>query len=76
MIEHPPDAHPGAALFSPLTTAQDLIEIQPAYEQLPWEVDWDVEGQGHSSKVAHLLRRLREVGCAPLPEEVRAGSGC
>lgn len=30
--------------------SQDLIEIQPAYEQLPWEVDWAVEGQGHSSK--------------------------
>jgi hypothetical protein len=54
---------------------QDLIEMQPGFEHSGWTVDWDAESQGHSSKVAYLLRRLREVGAAPTPpEEVPAAA--
>jgi len=45
---------------------QDLIELQPSAIQSGWEVDPQREAQGFSSKVSHLLARLRAIGAAPV----------
>ncbi|KAK3258915.1 hypothetical protein CYMTET_32062 [Cymbomonas tetramitiformis] len=48
---------------------QDLIEIQTAYIQESWAVDWKLERQGQSSKISYLLRRLAKLGCERLDSE-------
>ena len=45
---------------------QDLIELQPSLVQKGWVVDPASESQGFSSKVTHLLARLRAIGAAPV----------
>ena len=45
---------------------QDLIELQPSLQQSGWEVNPAREAQGCSSKVTHLLARLRAIGAAPV----------
>ncbi len=44
---------------------QDLIEIQPSYVQHAWRMTDALEAQGESTKVEHLLSRLRAIGAAP-----------
>jgi hypothetical protein len=45
---------------------QELIELQPSLQQSGWEVNPAEEAQGCSSKVTHLLARLRAIGAAPV----------
>ena len=48
---------------------QDLIEIQPSYVQHAWRMTDALEAQGESTKVEHLLSRLRAIGAAPSLED-------
>lgn len=67
--ENPYNSNPAQAV------PQDLIELQPSYVQHPWKVDESVAdgvyAQGESSKVDHLLTRLRKIGAAVDAEVVR-----
>jgi len=48
---------------------QDLIEIQPSYIQHAWHMTDLLEAQGESTKVDHLLAKLRKLGAAPPMKE-------
>ena len=48
---------------------QDLIEIQPSFVQHAWRLTDALEAQGESTKVEHLLSRLRAIGAAPSLED-------
>jgi len=69
------DATPNETNAAPLQRVpQDLIELQPSYQQLGWSVSEgdEVKAQGTSSKLDHLLMLLRSIGCAADAELARA----
>jgi len=69
------DATPNETNATPLQRVpQDLIELQPSYQQLGWSVSEgdEVKAQGTSSKLDHLLTLLRSIGCAADAELARA----
>jgi len=69
------EAKPNEYNESPLQEVpQDLIELQPSYDQLAWTVSDDgdrVTAQGVSTKVDHLLMFLRKIGAAVDAETLR-----